>query len=158
MTILAIDPGPVKSAYVVWNGTEILEHNIIPNDDMIQVIDDDVTDPELLAIEQIASYGMAVGAEVFETCVWSGRFIEAWSRIWSRHMDCHIIRLPRKDIKLHLCGTTKAKDTNVRQALIDRLGAPGTKAKPGATYGIKADEWAALAVAVTAFDRRKCEM
>jgi len=56
----------------------------------------------------------------------------------------------RKDIKLHLCGTNKAKDANVRQALIDCLGPPGTKKSPGPTYGIKSHLWAALALAVYA--------
>ena len=38
----------------------------------------------------------------------------------------------------------------MRQALLDRVGPRGTAKAPGPTYGLKADEWAALGVAVTA--------
>lgn len=53
----------------------------------------------------------------------------------------------RRDIKIHLCGTVKAKDGNIRQALIDKHGAPGTKKSKGPTYGVSGHLWAALAVA-----------
>lgn len=105
-----------------------------------------------LAIEMIASYGMAVGSEVFDTCIWIGRFIQAWNGPYTQVF--------RKDVKMHLCGQTKAKDANVRQALIDRFGpgkdkAIGTKKNPGPLYGISGDIWAALAVAVTHYDKTK---
>ena len=96
-----------------------------------------------VVIEMVACYGMAVGAEVFETVFWIGRFWEIARR------DIGVTRLYRKDVKMHLCNSMRAKDGNIRQALIDKLGAPGTKKNPGPTYGIKADIWAALAVAVT---------
>jgi len=101
----------------------------------------------ILAIEMIACYGMPVGNETFETCLWIGRFEEAFNP--SRDS----LRCYRKDIKLHLCGTTRAKDPNVRQALIDRLGKPGTKKNPGPTYGVRSHVWSALAVAVYAADQ-----
>jgi hypothetical protein len=41
----------------------------------------------------------------------------------------------------------RAKDANIRQALIDKLGAVGTKKAPGPLYGISGHLWAALAVA-----------
>jgi hypothetical protein len=56
---------------------------------------------------------------------------------------------------MHLCGNARAKDANVRQALLDLYGdgtrqtACGVKSKPGPLYGIKKDEWAALAVGLT---------
>ena len=97
-----------------------------------------------LAIERVQHYGtgMPVGRTIFDTVEWSGRFIEAWGG------SC-VTRIPRPLVKATLCGSVRAKDANVRQALIDRLGPPGTKAKPGRTYGMKRDLWAALAVAVT---------
>jgi hypothetical protein len=100
-----------------------------------------------VAIEMIASYGMAVGKEVFETCVWIGRFVQVAGP------EC--VRLVyRKDVKLHLCGSPRAKDPNVRQALIDRWGgkaeAIGNVKKPGPLYAVKSHAWPALAVAVTA--------
>ena len=49
---------------------------------------------------------------------------------------------------MNLCGQTKAKDTNVRQALIDRFGVVGTKKNQGWFYGFKADIWQAYALGV----------
>lgn len=82
-------------------------------------------DYDLLVIEMIASYGMAVGESVFQTCVWIGRFEElALSRIKETQY------IYRKDEKMNLCHSMKAKDSNIRQALIDRFGPVGTKRNP----------------------------
>lgn len=96
-----------------------------------------------LAVEMIASYGMPVGAEVFETCVWIGRLIEAY------HGPGPVTRVKRSDVKLHVCGSARAKDANVRQALIDLFGPQGTVRNPGPTHGLKSHMWAALGVAAT---------
>ena len=102
-----------------------------------------------VAMEYIASYGMAVGKEVFETCIWIGRFTETLER----HVDITDIRpIYRKDVKLNLCGSVKAKDTNIRQSLLDRFGEVGTKKQQGWFYGFKSDIWAAYAVGVTYYD------
>lgn len=99
-------------------------------------------------IEQVASYGMPAGAELFDTCFWAGRFTE---RLESEYqLSVHLAK--RKTIVAHLCGDARAKDANVRQAMIDRFGPPGTKKNPGQTYGISKDVWQALAVAAYGFD------
>lgn len=144
MTILGIDPGPVQSAYVLFNAQtqQIMEKGTHGNEALLALIGAFRSDREIdLVIEQIASFGMSVGETVFETVFWSGRFAQEWGRPFHR--------LKRHEIKMHLCHTMKAKDPNIRQALIDKLGAPGTKKQPGSTYGISGDCWAALAVAVT---------
>jgi hypothetical protein len=115
----------------------------------------DCSEADWLAIESIASYGMAVGAEIFETCVWAGRFIQQWYvRTPLPDGQDTVLRVYRRDVKLHLCGSSRATDANIRQALIDLYGpskatAVGLKATPGPLYGISADVWAALGVAVT---------
>jgi hypothetical protein len=62
-------------------------------------------------------------------------------------------------VKMHLCGNTRAKDGNIRQALLDRFGpgkaiACGTKKQPGPLYGVSKDVWQALALAVTWSDQQ----
>lgn len=142
--ILAIDPGPEKSGVVVWDGT-VVEAAEMDNATLrFRLMENSFGGAELCAVEMIASYGMAVGKDVFETCVWIGRIIE--------RSPIPAIRIFRKDIKLHLCGTTKAKDQNVRQALIDKHGPTGTKKNRGKLYGISGHLWAALAVADYAAD------
>lgn len=106
-----------------------------------------------MAIEMVASYGMPVGREVFETVFWIGRFWEAAERC---NLDCR--KVFRKDIKLWLCNSVRAKDANVRQALLDKFPRTGggktpqigTKSKPGPLYGVAGDVWSALAVALYA--------
>lgn len=153
MRILAIDPGPEESGVVMYNpllvGSPIAwaksELNVI----LVGEIADEPTWGNLvLAIEQVTCYGMPVGAEVFETVWWTGRFCQVAQ---------HYVRVPRLDVKMHLCHNSRAKDPNIRQALIDRFGgkakAIGKKATPGPLYGIKSHLWAALAVAVYAADK-----
>jgi hypothetical protein len=152
--VLAIDPGPIDSAWVIWDGMKIDDHGKCPNGEIISLLSDreDFSDPcHIVAIEMIASYGMPVGKEVFETCVWIGRFQQTAE---NRGMPVELI--PRREVKLHLCNSVRAKDANVRQALIDKVGPQGKKASPGPTYGIKADEWAALGLAVTALHQEIC--
>jgi hypothetical protein len=162
--IFAIDPGPEHSAYVEYDG-DVLYHGILDNHDMLPLIYEVCMSDNAcqFAIEMIASYGMSVGASVFNTCVWIGRFIEVWDREQPGSSKTHAgLYVYRKDVKMHLCGNTKAKDSNIRQAIMDRYGsekskAIGTQKQPGPLYGIRKDEWAALAVAITAFDRRHHE-
>ena len=150
--LLAIDPGPIDSAYaIVWPDGTISGHAKVSNDNMLSIIQQQSGSAEYpvhIVCEMIASYGMPVGAEVFETCVWIGRFMQATG------ITVGFSRLYRKDVKSHLCHSMKANDAAIRCALIDRFGpgkekAIGTKKSPGPLYGIKADVWAALAVAVT---------
>ena len=147
--ILAIDPGTTKSAYVFYGEGRVHDFGIRDNDDdMIWVCNGESDWPiaSHVAIEMVACYGMAVGREVFETCVWIGRFIQAFN---GPHTKVY-----RTAVKSHLCHSARAKDANVRQALIDKFGpgkeaAIGTKKKPGPLYGVTSHVWAALAVAVT---------
>ena len=156
--ILAIDPGPEQSAVLEYDTltrtpVEWVKHS---NDWILDLLD--ASGANELAIEMVASYGMAVGAEVFQTCVWVGRFTERWLEV-----DRPVPRMVfRKEVKMHLCGSMRAKDANVRQALIDRYGpgkdkAIGRKATPGPLYGMAGDCWSALAVAITAHETRALE-
>lgn len=152
MNILAIDPGTTESAYVFWNGEKIIESGKIPNEDMIRIVEHNAEfDNIRLVIEMIACYGMAVGAEVFETCVWIGKFMDRWEQSNDRAPKPD--RITRIQVKSHICHSAKANDSNIRQALIDRVGIQGTKRAPGPTYGVSKDIWAALAVGITAHDR-----
>lgn len=153
MNILALDPGTTQTGFVVFVDGRVTQAGVLDNDEMLGKIG--LEDADLLACEMIASYGMPVGREVFETCVWIGRFIQQWEM--SSDVSSTIGGRPhkliyRKDVKLHLTGSVRAKDGNIRQALIDKLGPQGTKKAPGPTYGVKSHAWPALAVAVYAND------
>ena len=146
--ILAIDPGTERSAFVLLYEGQIVRHGLQENAWLVGFLESyqSKLPHPILAVEMIASYGMPVGREVFETCVWIGRFVQAWQPLPVEYVY-------RREVKLHLCGSVKAKDGNVRQALLDLYGAQGTKKAPGPTHGLKADEWAALGVAETMRDR-----
>ena len=147
MNIIAIDPGTAESASVEWREGRLADCAIWPNAQMLERITDGESSEELkddlLCIEMVACYGMPVGKEVFETCLWIGRFMQAWKAASGK--DVRLVY--RRDVKMHHCGSVRAKDSNIRQALVDKYGEPGTKKNPGKTYGLKSHLWAAFAVA-----------
>lgn len=156
MNIIAIDPGPTKSALVYLEGGRptftLLDANERVRDALL--MDSGIYDfpsMAMLVVEEIESFGMPVGREIFGTVFWAGRFVECWGGPWTR--------LPRRAVKLHLCGSMRAKDPNIRQALIDRFGgqeqAIGRKATAGPLYAIKADLWSALALGLTYYDQQR---
>ena len=151
--ILAIDPGPEMSAWCALDGDKPVAFGKEPNSELLIRVRREwspLDRGDLLAVEMIASYGMAVGREVFETCLWIGRYLEAWERRQGKFRLVY-----RKDVKLFHCESVRATDANIRASIIDRFGpgkakAIGTKAAKGPLYGIKGDEWSALAVALKA--------
>jgi hypothetical protein len=145
LTLYAIDPGTEDSAVVVLQDGSVTGV-IHKNANLRAAILGPYTTPGHLVIESIESYGMPVGREVFETVFWAGRFAEAWE---SRGLSYSWSLLPRRAVKLALCGSPQAKDSNIRQALIDRYGGKQSTKKGGALAGIKSHLWAALAVAET---------
>lgn len=160
MNIIAIDPGNKESGWVVMDSETLkpLEFGKTENEDLRSRF------PSLrwgykmsdAVIERVACYGMAVGRDVFDTCEWIGRFTELFE-----FAGVKVHYITRKDEKINLCGSMKAKDTNIRRALIDRFAehdfknGKGTKNNPDWFYGFKADIWAAYAVGVTWCDMQR---
>ena len=145
MTIFAIDPGPTNSGVVHWHH---LEQQVIWADaavenhfllDLLRMrggID-------LIACECIEALYAHVGKETVRTIRFCGRIEEA---AYTRNI--RFVGMSPQEVKKLVCGTSSAKDPAVRQALIDRLGPPGTKKTPGRTYGVSSHAWRALAVAI----------
>lgn len=151
--ILAIDPGNIQSAYCLIDKQTYkpIEFGKVTNEELLEYMENLKQKPTLV-IEMIACYGMAVGKEVFDTCVWIGKFIQEHICLWYNEEINYIYR---REEKLNLCGSMKAKDSNIRQALIDRFGIVGVKKNPGWFYGFKSDIWSAYAVGVTYLDNKK---
>ena len=179
--ILAIDPGNIESAFVIMD-TETLRplhigkmeneaiikhvHSLLMLLFTIAMTNNDQFHCDLV-IEMIASYGMPVGAEVFDTAVWIGDFRREALRsnlitnITSETFEAKKYYVYRREEKLTLCGSPKANDANIRQALVDRFArgetnsGKGTKKKPGWFYGFHSDIWQAYAVGVTYAERER---
>lgn len=161
MQVIAVDPGNTASAYAHIDADyRPLAIGKAPNADVLvwlANLADEVQTSAVFAIEMVASYGMPVGADVFETCVWIGRFAEAIDMGIDHNAETMLVY--RRDVKLNLCGTSKAKDANIAQALVDRFApgvanrGKGTMKAPGWFRGFHSDIWAAYALAVTVLDR-----
>lgn len=157
MIVMGVDPGYEQSAWVLFDGARVVEHAIEPNDQLLVRLTSGswrVGDITAVVIEMIEGFGMAVGRETFETVFLIGRLYER-----ARHRSTRVERMTRKTVKLHICESNRATDSNIRCALIDRFGgselAIGRKASPGVLYGVKSHEFAALAIAVTWWDQQR---
>ncbi len=142
--IYGCDPGTDKSALVAFDGRKIHFAQIMLNDELLALVRRSKSlQGQVLAIESIASYGMPVGRETFETCEFCGRIREA-----AEANGAKVMRVFRKDVKIHLCNNGKAKDSNVSQALRDKYSKEVLK-------GIVSHLWAAMAVADYALTHRE---
>ena len=162
---MAVDPGNTESAYVLLDAESLrpCEFEKIENRRLLQYIFDlrnRITQEEKIVafiIERVASYGLAVGRDVFETCEWIGRFTQCIYSNYGKEPEF----IYRKEEKVYICGDLKAKDANIRRALIDRFAqrdlknGKGTKKDPDWFYGFSADVWSAYAVAISWTDKQR---
>ena len=154
--IFAIDPGSTESAYCMMGEDARPVHFAkLPTDDLIVVMHNWFRDFSTVVIERVASYGMPVGREVFETCEWIGRFAQVAS-----DLGLPVEYVFRQEEKLTVCKSPKANDATIRRALIDRFAShdlsngKGTKKNPDFFYGFKADCWSAFCVGLVSLSRR----
>lgn len=159
LKLLALDVGTVESGYAIMelpgeNDIVLHEFGKIDNERLLQVVKEKNYDE--MAYEQFRCYGMAVGESTIESIIWNGRYIQS---VLDRGFPVHAVF--RQDEKINLCHSMKAKDANIRQALIDRFAKKdrkngrGTKKDPDVFYGVSKDVWSAVAVGVTWCDREK---
>lgn len=142
MITIGIDPGNKETAIVEIENGKITNHFYVKNDDAVAILESYYSGEKYsVYCEMIASYGMPVGKSIFDTCLIIGRIIQVLP---------NAKLITRNAVKNAICHNSKAKDSNIRQALIDIYGEAGTKKNQGATYGISGDKWAALAVATAA--------
>ena len=156
MRILGIDPADTKASWVLLDPKRSIikkaerivdgkkKHNTTM-DELYKVMNEE--DIDFVAIEDFSPMGMPLGTTSLQTLKNIGRLDMLAEGLAIPHA-----LIPRKDIKMSMCGSMRAKDGNITQALKDRWGEPGKKASPGFTYGIASDNWQALAVATIALD------
>ena len=128
--IIAIDPGNRQSAYCVidCNTLRPLEFGKVDNEELRnKLVFANEQGWQWAVIEMVASYGMAVGREVFDTVLWI----------------CHDSRANDPAIRRALID---------RFATHDLKNGKGTSKNPDFFYGFKADIWAAYAVGLTAIE------
>lgn len=156
--VIGIDPGDVQSAYACWRNGKLLSFGLHENTDfkklMVELFEDHVkkegeTCDIVFYVEDIVSMGMAVGKAVFDTAKYIGRLQE----IFEAEDGLRYEMVSRIHIKMHHCGTTAAKDPNIRAAMIERFGPKGTKKDPGFFFGVAGNDiWSACAIACYGHD------
>lgn len=148
--ILALDVGTEQSAFCFVDEITYKPVNFgkINNAILLEIVKKGEYDT--LVYEGFACYGMPVGKSTINSIEWNGRYKQVATDL---KKDTEIVY--RMEEKMNLCKNMKARDSNIRQALIDRFGEVGTKNKQGWFYGFKADIWSSYAVAVTYLDRRE---
>lgn len=144
--LLAVDPGPQRSGYVLLDCDTLRpsDFGILENERLLDAMKSLRYDH--FVVEVCQPHGMATPQEAMDAQFWAGRFCQASGSPFSM--------VVRTDVRLTICHSGRAKDANIRQAIIDRYGgkkqAVGTKRHPGPLYGLHGDCWQALAVGLTA--------
>ena len=113
MIVLAIDPGNTETAWCQYNGITPLTFAKDANEAVLDKMKFLCGDQHLV-IEYMQPRGMPTAKEEMDTQFWAGRFVQAAGLPWTPVL--------RREVKSHLCGSQRAKDANIRRALIDKFG------------------------------------
>jgi len=148
MRVYGIDPGTYQSGLVgIGEDFKVFYKLYDDNLKIEEALVDIYRKGDVLCIEFVQSYGMAVGQSTFLTCRAVGRLEKAWGH------DESIRLYARPSILSHITGGVRGKKrSQVRDALRLRLG-ESKKGHP--LEGIKTHLWDALAVAVYHLDGHK---
>jgi len=158
MIVIGVDPGEKKSALVLLKQNNakdwvIVTKKILPNREVDLLVLAALqlgSGQKHVVIEEMVNYNQKVGASVFDTCEWIGRFKQSWEN----EPNSFVVSMPRRAAVGYLCEFGKSgSDKYVKEALIKRFGSPGTKAAPGVLYEFSSHTWSALAIAVTYIDK-----
>ena len=101
--LLAIDPGNCLSAFVVLEGYRPIRFAKAENDAILRLLRDDWHAGDPVVLERVASFGMAVGRDVFETCEWVGRFAQT-----ALDNGCAVHYVFRNEEKMNICYDSRA--------------------------------------------------
>lgn len=175
MLILAIDPGTKQSAYsLIREDYSIVSAAKQPNEDVLALIHHgefdvlviECMEPRFHAPGAGKTMGLRIGDEVYETCIWIGRFMEA---AYARGKQ--VFRVFRSEERARLIPTKKnglpplvgkvgeSGDSKMRAALIarfarhDKVNGKGRAANKDFFYGFRADMWNSFAVGVVYLDK-----
>ena len=109
---IGLDPGTTKTGWVVFDPKEerVLHAGHEPNEFVISLLECGGLGDKVI-MECFAAQGMPLGESSIETVRWEGRFME--------RARTEVCRISRREIKLLICNSSRAKDSNVRQALVD---------------------------------------
>lgn len=133
MNLLAIDPGPEKSAYVLLSDGVPVTWGWVPNEELRgrfgyvgpgirawRVPDNrdswsEWVTTDHLAIEYVYLRGGKIYQQAVDTVWEAARFAEAWGGEFTR--------MNRKDVKMTMCGTQVGiNNTSVKMAIIEHFG------------------------------------
>jgi hypothetical protein len=156
MKIFAVDAGTTESGYCIVDSDTYkpIFFGKIDNEEVLRYVLEGCYD--VLVYEEFQSYGMSVGKSTITSITWNGRFIQAAASLGKPFYPIY-----RSEEKITICGTMKAKDANIRQALIDRFAefdfkqGKGTKNNKDFFYGFAKDSWSAFGIAFTWVQKQK---
>ena len=150
MIVLGLDPGPTQTGWVEFDGDRVLRWGIDSNHDIPHMIYQGNSRAAYLAVEDMAPSRMPFGNEIRDTLLWiHGR--RGICDVWND--DSTLYCVSRTAVKMHLCGRlTGHGDSEVWKALVARFGRH-TKKQPNPVTCVSGHARAALAVAVTVWDR-----
>jgi len=177
MLTLSIDPGTKQSAYtLIREDYSIVSAAKSPNEDVLNLIHQgefdalavECMEPRFHAPGAGKNMGLRIGDEVYETCIWIGRFMEA-----TYAQGKPVFRVFRSEERARLIPTKKnglppltgkvgeSGDSKMRAALIarfarhDKVNGKGRAANKDFFYGFRADMWNAFAVGVVHLDKMR---